>query len=286
MRFKWIRELWYRINTKHKDALFCKIFGTEKYKRYALSLYNAVNKSSYENLSDLEIITLTDAVYIRMKNDVAYLVSGNMAVYEHQSTPNPNMPLRGFSYFGELYSKYVKLGEHNIYGSKLIKIPTPRYVVFYNGKQDYPEVLKLKLSDAFMNPLPGSEYEWTAVVYNIKPGCNAELKKDCEALAGYCIFVELVRKYSKTMKIEKAVDRAVKECIDAGILSDVLAEERAATMLEILTTFDEDVYYEGLREEGREEGRAEVRAELEKVIAEKDAENARLRAEIERLKGN
>ena len=94
-----------------------------------------------------------------------------------------------------------------------------------------------------------------------------------------------VREYSKTMSLRKAIDRATRECIEEGILADVLSEERAATMLEILTTFDEDVYYEGLREEGREEGRAEVRAELEKVIAEKDAENARLRTEIEKLRG-
>ena len=91
-----------------------------------------------------------------------------------------------------------------------------------------------------------------------------------------------VREYSKTMSLRKAIDRATRECIEEGILADVLSEERAATMLEILTTVDEDVYIEGLREEGREE----ARAELEKVIAEKDAENARLRAEIERLRGH
>ena len=192
------------------------------------------------------------------------------------------MPLRGFSYFGELYNKYVKFGKHNIYGRKLIKIPTPQYVVFYNGTQNYPEVSKLKLSDSFMNPQQGNDYEWTAFVYNINPGNNNALKEECEALDGYCTFVERVREYSKTMSLRKAIDRATRECIEEGILADVLSEERAATMLEILTTVDEDVYIEGLREEGREE----ARAELEKVIAEKDAENARLRAEIERLRGH
>jgi hypothetical protein len=95
MKIGWIRKLLYRINRKHKDMLFCTIFGREKYKKYALQLYNAVNKSSYTDVSDLEIITLTDAIYMKAKNDVAYLVSGNMAIYEHQSIVNPNMPLRG-----------------------------------------------------------------------------------------------------------------------------------------------------------------------------------------------
>ena len=77
-----LKRVWYRINPHHKDRLFCTIFGTEKYKKYALSLYNAVNGSDYNNLSDLEIITLENAVYIKMKNDVAYLISGDMALYE------------------------------------------------------------------------------------------------------------------------------------------------------------------------------------------------------------
>ncbi len=261
MKLMWFRKLLYKINRKHKDRLFCAIFGREKYKDYALQLYNAVNKSHYTNPSQLEIITLTDAVYIRMKNDVAYLMSDNMAVYEHQSTVNPNMPLRGFTYFGELYNKYVKLGNYNIYGKTLVKIPTPQYVVFYNGKQDYPEVSTLKLSDAFIKPLSDGAFEWTATVYNINSGKNPELVDSCEPLKGYCVFVEKTRKYSSSMSLEEAVDLAVRECIDEGILKDVLSEERSAVMLEILTTFDEKVYEAGLRQEAREEGLAEGKAE-------------------------
>ena len=197
MRVTWIEKLLYKVNRKHKDRLFCAIFGREKYKKYALQLYNAVNRSSYTNLSDLEIITLTDAVYMKMKNDVAYLVSNSMAVYEHQSTVNPNMPLRGFTYFGELYSKYVKMGHHNIYGKSLVKIPTPQFVVFYNGEEEYPEVNKLYLSDAFINKIPSGEFEWTATVYNINSGMNKDLMDNCEPLQGYSIFVEKIKKYRR-----------------------------------------------------------------------------------------
>ena len=123
-------KIYFRINRRHKDRLFCTIFGKEKYKKYALSLYNAINKSTYTNEDDLEIVTLDDAIYVKMKNDVAYLFSGNLALYEHQSSVNPNLPLRGLMYFGDLYNKYIALGNYNIYGRKLIKIPTPQYVVF------------------------------------------------------------------------------------------------------------------------------------------------------------
>lgn len=254
----WIRRIWYKINPKHKDRLFCTIYGREKYKKYALELYNAVNGTHYSKLSDLEIITLEDAVYIKMKNDVAYLISGTIAVYEHQSTVNQNMPVRGFMYFGELYSKILKLNSARIYNTRLVKIPSPQYIVFYNGTADYPECTKLRLSDAFINPPGNKDFEFTATVYNINLGKNKELLDSCKSLKDYSCFVEKVRRNCKKLPVERAVDEAVKDCIKNDILKDVLSEERSAVMLEMLTTFDEKIYAEGLREEGRLEGREEL----------------------------
>ncbi len=88
------------INPKYKDRLFCTVFGKEKYKKYALALYNTLNKSNYTDPSELEIITLENVVYLGMKNDAAYLLAGDVALYEHQSTVNPNMPLRGIPVYG------------------------------------------------------------------------------------------------------------------------------------------------------------------------------------------
>ena len=264
MKFSWLRKLWYKINPRHKDRLFCVIFGKEKYKHYALELYNAVNKSHYTNLSDLEIITLEDAVYIKMKNDLAYLIHGCIAVYEHQSSINENMPIRGFMYFGELYSKILKRQGKRIYNRKLIKIPTPQYIVFYNGTENYPETKKLKLSDAFVNPVENGEFEFTATVYNINLGRNEELLNSCKPLKDYSTFIYRIRENERTMSIEKAVDKAAVDCINDGILKDVLSEERSAVMLEMLTTFDEKLYAEGLIEEGIEQGRIEMLVDLVK----------------------
>ena len=128
-----------------------------------------------------------------MKNDVAYLVSGTIAVYEHQSSINMNMPVRGFMYMGELYSKLLKAEKKKLYNRKLVKIPTPQYIVFYNGEENYPEVSKLKLSDAFINPRDDGEYEFTATVYNINLGKNKELLDACRPLKNYSFFVDRVR---------------------------------------------------------------------------------------------
>jgi len=269
MKFMFLKKIWYRINPKYKDSLFCMVFGSERYKKYALDLYNAINHSNYSSESDLEIITLSDAVYIKMKNDVAYLVSGTIALYEHQSTVNKNMPLRGFLYFGELYSQLLKGQKARIFNRTLVKIPTPQYIVFYNGTDDSPEVDKLKLSDAFINPRNDNEFEFTATVININPGKNTELLDSCKPLKDYSTFVGKVRENEKTMSLEEAVDKAVTECIDKNILRDILSRERAAVMLDILTTFDEKEYADGLREEGRAE--EQVNTERERKRAD-DAE--------------
>ena len=76
----------------HKDRLFCELFS---YKENALSLYNAINGTDYENVNDLEIVTLTDVVYLIMKNDAAVCFQGKLDLWEQQSSVNANMPLRG-----------------------------------------------------------------------------------------------------------------------------------------------------------------------------------------------
>lgn len=158
-----------KINRKYKDRLFRLRFGSEEYKEDLLSLYNALNGTSYNNVGDITITTIEDAIYIKMKNDVSLLLDGNMPLWEQQSSLNPNMPLRGLMYFGNLYDSYIKANELNIYGKKLQKIPTPQYIVFYNGEEDCEATTKLRLSDAFINKSDGG-FEWTATVYNLNRG--------------------------------------------------------------------------------------------------------------------
>ncbi|MBS7302952.1 MAG: hypothetical protein KIG50_02305, partial [Lachnospiraceae bacterium] len=59
------------VNNKNKDLLFRFVFGAVKNKKHLLSLYNAINNTEYSNIDDIEINTLSDIIYIRMKNDVS-----------------------------------------------------------------------------------------------------------------------------------------------------------------------------------------------------------------------
>ena len=248
------------INKKHKDRLFRKIFGYEKYKENLLSLYNALNDTDYMDVNDLVITTIDDVIYMGMKNDVSCILDSRMSLYEQQSTFNPNMPVRGLMYFGKLYNKYIKKNRLNIYGSRQIKIPTPQYYVFYNGTEDYPDKMILKLSDAFQKENPDGGFEWTAVMLNINFGKNKKLMERCKLLREYAILVDNIRKYQKTYAdAEEAVTLAIDECIENGVLVEFLLEHKAEVVDMCLTEYNEEETMEMFKEEARAEGREEGR---------------------------
>jgi len=184
-------------NKKYKDSLFRKIFGESK--ENALSLYNAINGSSYTMEDEFEYTTLEDVVYMKMKDDVSFLVGASLNLYEHQSSYNPNMPLRGFLYFADLYREIIKDNE-KIYSPQLVRIPNPKYIVFYNGphsKMDEDSV-KLRLSDCFEVLDKSGDFEWTAAMININAGHNHDLLEKCDILKQYTIFIEKVKEYNKS----------------------------------------------------------------------------------------
>lgn len=246
-----------RGNQKYKDSLFRMVFQK---KEDLLDLYNAVNGTSYENTEDMEITTLENVLYIKVKNDVSFIIGCTMNLYEHQSSYNPNMPLRGLMYFCKLYNIYIEQSELNWFSSTLQKIPTPNYVVFYNGLRGEPDRQILRLSDAFETE--GGCLECEAVMLNINYGHNLELMKKCRRLEEYAIFVETVRrKKAEGAALEDAIAEAIEECIEKEILPDILREQRAEVVMFVLETFNEELYERDLKREAYEEGRKEGKKE-------------------------
>ena len=246
-----------KANVKYKDSLFRKLFGENK--TNALSLYNALNGSSYTNEEDLEFTTLEDVIYMKMKNDVSVLFGTSLSLYEHQSSYNPNMPLRGFLYFADLYRKMIKDNER-IYSKKMVRIPNPKYIVFYNGPDTSMDgdMQKLKLSDSFEEADESGEFEWTATMLNINIGHNRDILEKCRILEEYSIFIQRVREYNRNSKdLTTAINKAVDECIKDNILKNILESQKMEGINVVLTEFDEEKFENMLREEGREEGRRE-----------------------------
>ena len=263
-------------NWQYKDRLWRMVFNN---KEDLLQLYNAINHTDYQNPDDLEVNTLEDVLYLSMKNDVSFLVGGTMNLYEHQSTFNPNMPLRGVFYFSRLYEGYVADNNLMIYHEKRVRLPKPKYIVFYNGTKNQPDSMELRLSDCFENTDNEAPcLECTATMLNINYGHNQELMKHCRRLEEYSIFVQCVREYIQSEpSVEDALEKAIDTCIHQDVLADFLKKHRAEVTNMILTTYDKDLYEKTLKEDareeglmtgrvqGREEGRAETRAELNQL---------------------
>ena len=174
----------------YKDTIFRMIFRD---KRELLTLYNAVNGTHYDNPEDLEITTLENAIYMNMKNDVSCILDMRMNLYEHQSSVNPNIPLRDLFYVARLYEKFT-IGK-DLYSSKRIMLPTPKFIVFYNGVTQQPERMVMKLSDSFQC-VEDVNLELIVTQLNINPGYNDELVKGCPSLYQYMCYVEKVRTYT------------------------------------------------------------------------------------------
>ncbi len=260
----------------YKDTIFRRLFQDRK---NLLSLYNAVNRTSYTDAEALTVVTLENAVYMNMKNDVAFLLDNRLSLYEHQSTWNPNMPLRDLFYVSRTYQGLVK--DETLYSSKRLKLPAPHFLVFYNGTEEREESSILKLSDSFEYVGTQKEepnLELKVQVLNINQGKNKELLELCRTLKEYMIFVDRIRLYTKTMELDAAAERAVDECIHEGVLSDFLRKNRGEAIEMSIFEYDEErelklirraEYEEGLKE-GREEGREDgLKSHLRSQVVKK-----------------
>lgn len=179
-------------NPEYKDRLFAFIFGSESHRDWTLSLYNAVNGSAHGNPDAITLNTIREVLYLGMHNDVSFLLSNEMSLYEQQSTRNSNMPLRMMQYLGSVYERYLRERRLNKYGKTLIRLPAPRLVVFYNGTSRAPEEEVLELSSSF-DPDAKSDVEVRVRVINVNQGMSERIKDECAPLREYTWIVERIR---------------------------------------------------------------------------------------------
>ena len=237
-------------NRKYKDTVFRMLFSDRE---RLLELYNAVAGKHYDSADALEIVTLENAVYMGMKNDLAFLLSTNIYLYEHQSTVNPNMPLRDLFYISSEYSELVEL--KSLYSSSLIKIPTPNFVVFYNGDEDMDDVSEYRLSDAFMTPIENPALELRVTVLNVNYGRNVKLMEQCESLREYAQYVAMVRKYKQeTGSLDDGVKLAIDQCISNGILAEFLRKNRSEVEMTSIFEYNKEEEDKKLYQAGVEQG--------------------------------
>ena len=239
------------VRRDYKARLFEMIF---REKEELLGLYNAVNGTNYSDPDKLEINTLENTIYLSMHNDVSFIIDSRLSLYEHQSTYSPNLPLRYLFYVSDSYSKMTK--DCNLYGSRRIMLPSPRFLIFYNGREQRPEREILELAEAFEIQEQEPWLNLKAVLLNINSGYNNGIVNACKTLSDYVIYTSRVRQYAERVDIEEAVERAITECIAEGILADFLTRYRNEAKKMSIYEYDEERQRIWDREEGERIGLA------------------------------
>lgn len=244
----------------YKSRMFEMIFSDKK---ELLELYNAINGTNYTNPDDLVVNTLENAIYMAMHNDVSFLIDKRLNLYEHQSTYSPNLPLRFLFYVADVYSEFTK--EMNLYGKKAVKLPTPHFIIFYNGTEEQPDKRELRLSDTFQLKEEEPQLELRAAMLNINKGHNKKLMDACRTLKDYAEYTALVREYARVMPLAEAVEKAVDNCISRGVLAGFLKKNRTEAIKVSIYEYDEERHMRQTKEEGFEEGYESGLAEGQKI---------------------
>jgi hypothetical protein len=276
------------INRRHKDSLF-RIAFREKEK--LLELYNAIHNSEYDDPAELTIYTIEDVVFMGIKNDISFLVGETLNLYEHQSTENPNMPIRGLMYFAKNYESYIARNDLDIYGSRRQLLPLPQYYVLYNGAKDTEDKKVLELKDAFPE-LGGIEpcLNCRATLLNINCGHNREIMERSQTLKDYSVYIQRIRDNKVSgISISEAVEKATEACIRDGILKDILIKNSAEVKHMVLGTWGTENHLRKQREEREQIEKENARMEkenarMEKENARMEKENARIEKENKQLK--
>ena len=262
-----------KANQKWRDSLFTKLFSTPE---SVLTLYNALTDNHYPPGTPIEITSLENVLCMGRYNDISFTIDGKLVVLiEHQSTINPNMPIRLLLYVAGIYDKILQGSA--LHSTKLVKIPTPEFMVLYNGTADYPNEVTLNLSEAYHiipNHVPSGGLELTVRVLNINHDCNTELVEKSVELSGYVQLVTLILQYKETgLSLEESIAKGVKDCTSKGVLVDFLKNyggemmsllQEQWTMDDLIAFAREESHEMGVelgKAEGRAEGKAEGRAE-------------------------
>ena len=269
-------------NKEYKSDVFSMLLQDKK---RAMEIYNAINGTDYDDPELVEMTTLDDKSFsLTVRNDASFILDANLSLYEHQSTYCPNMPLRDLLYFASIIQKQIKAQKRDIYGGRILKIPVPHFVVFYNGKEDAPDQYDLRLSDAFEKETKNPEIELVCHVYNINNGKNVPLLSKCQTLREYMYFVDMVRKNNEISgNLEDAIEKAINQCMEENVLRDFLAQHREEVMHVMTLDYTFERRLEMQRAEAIEDGER-IGKEIGKESGKEEKLSEQIRKKIQKGK--
>lgn len=231
-------------------------------KENLLELYNGLYDKILTNADEITINTLSDkdgvesGVFMRVKNDVSFVFYSYLNLFEHQSTINNSIPLRMLLYVARLI--YSMVSGDDIYSMRAVRLPAPRFVVFYNGTGDMPSTVELKLSDQYEVKQEEPDLDLKVTVYNINSDKGTKILGKSRTLREYTVYVERTRDALKDKKTDEekreAMSRVIDECIADGILAEFLTERRDEIMEASIFQYDQAAHERALYADGYDEG--------------------------------
>ena len=256
------------INRNYKDSVFRVIFSEPE---KMIELYNAIFDTNYPPDTHIDINTIEEVFHRVQKNDISFTIDGTyIMVSEHQSTINPNMPIRDLFYIVEIWRGMVESSQ--LYKRRIVKVPQPKFIVLYNGREPMPPVSRLELSDAFMGDANKPLLNLTVLVYNVNEGVNCDILKKSPTLYQYSQLVALIREYqAKGQVTSRDMSEITQKCLEKGILVDFMKEHGKSIrdLLHYEISYEEDIKLTGQEyfEEGMEKGAAEATERLNKLTS-------------------
>jgi predicted transposase YdaD len=282
-------------NREIKNSVFVDLFyEDESAEANEIALFNAIHDQPLPDGTKIRKFRVDNTIYMNFQNDISFDAGGKVIVFgEHQSTINENMPLRSLLYIGRAYERIVP--PRSRYKKKLVPLPTPEFYTFYNGKEKWQKEQELRLSDAYIVKENEPSLELKVKVINIRPEEHHEILEKCQVLKEYSQFMDTVQSYQLS-GADEPYKKAIKECIEKGILADYLRRKGGEVINMLLDEYDYETDIEVQREEayqigeqaglnkGREEGRKEGRKEgtLQKIcsLIQKKLEKGKTISEI------
>jgi hypothetical protein len=262
-------------NRHYKDSVFTLLFNDPSRLR---ELYNAIENSSYGEDTDISINTLNNVLFMDRNNDISFTIDNKLVVLlEHQSTINPNMPLRFLLYIARIYEKIIE--NEAIYRHLLLPIPTPEFIVLYNGKASQPDETILRLSDTFIAGDVPAGLELTVRILNVNAGHNRRILSRSHTLKEYAEFIAKAREYEKT-EGEEYLKKTVEYCIDHGILKYFLTEHASEVVNMLLSEWNWDDARRVWKEEGIQIGEVKGEARVLELLKARGYDTSELEAEL------
>ncbi|MCQ4638268.1 Rpn family recombination-promoting nuclease/putative transposase [Anaerovorax odorimutans] len=229
----------YSTNRNIKDTVFRLLMDDEE---HLLSLFNALEGTQYKEKDLIRINTLKGALFSKLQNDLSFsLGEWYLSIVEHQSTITENAPIRQLLYIARIWEQLLELKK--LYRGKLLKVPTPRAYLLYNGRADFPMQKVYRLSDAFWAQESEPPMELIVTAININLDKEHPLLEKCPILKEYSIFIARIRnKMAGGKNRDIAVKETIRECIEEGILWEFLNRHGK----EVYSMLFEEITYEDI----------------------------------------